>query len=43
LVRDACASAAVRSDALRAHVEKLSSRFAPRDFAHPENLSLAAA
>lgn len=42
-VRDACAAAVVREDALRAHVEALATRFAPRDFAHPENLALAAA
>jgi hypothetical protein len=41
-VRDACAAAVVREDSLHTHVEELSARFAPRDFAHPENLARAA-
>jgi hypothetical protein len=32
----------VREDSLHTHVEELSARFAPRDFAHPENLARAA-
>ena len=38
-----CGSVMVDPAVLRAHVEALSTRFAPRDFAHPENLDRAAA
>lgn len=37
-----CGSAQVDPAVLRAHVEALTTRFAPRDFAHPENLDRAA-
>ena len=42
-LREACAAAVVDPERLRAHVEDLAARFAPRDFAHPENLQRAAA
>lgn len=38
-----CRAAAVEPAVLRAHVETLTTRFAPRDFDHPENLDRAAA
>ncbi len=40
---DPCGPVTVDPAALRGHVEALSTRFVPRDFAHPENLDRAAA